>query len=94
MNRLKSQLNYLHVLTDAKTQARRALLTSANDEIIKVTFECAINTLNGNLKLSTEEKNKLSKYKGMLRALVNPKFSFKSRRKFYSKRWIYSSFAD
>jgi hypothetical protein len=81
MNQLKSQIHYLHVLNDAKPQARRALLTSASDELIKVIVECAINTLKGNLKLSTEEKNKLSKYKGNLRALVNPKNSFKSKRK-------------
>ena len=32
MNRLKSQLHFLHVLKDAKPQARRALLTSADDD--------------------------------------------------------------
>ena len=41
----------LHVLKDAKPQARRALLSSASDELIKVIVECAINTLNGNHKL-------------------------------------------
>jgi hypothetical protein len=81
MNRLKSQLHYLHVLKDAKPQTWRSLLTSASDVLIKFIVECAINSLNGNLKLSTEEKNKLNKYKGMLRALVHPKISFKSKRK-------------
>ena len=47
MNRLKSQLNFLHVLKDAKPQARRALLATADDELIKAIVECAINTLNG-----------------------------------------------
>jgi len=81
MNRLKSQLHFLHVLKDAKPQARRALLTSASDELIKAIVECAINTLNGNHKLTKDEKSKLSKYKNRLRALVNPKISFKSKRK-------------
>jgi len=56
MNRLKSQLHFLHVLKDAKTQARSALLTSASDELIKAIVECAINILNGNHKLNKDEK--------------------------------------
>jgi len=80
MNRLKSQPHFLHVLKDAKPQARRALLASADDELIKAVVECAINTLNGNHKLTKDEKRKLKKYKYKLRALVNPKISFKSKR--------------
>jgi len=48
MKGLKSQLHFLQVLKDAKPQARRALLTSAEDDLIKAIVECAINTLNGN----------------------------------------------
>lgn len=81
MNLLKSQLHFLHVLKDSKPQARRALLASASDELIKAIVECVINTLNGNHKLNKDEKTKLSKYKNRLRALVNPKISFKSKRK-------------
>ena len=81
MNRLKSELHFLHVLKSAKPLARRALLASADDELIKALVECAINTLNGNHILKKEEKSKLSKYKGRLRALVNPKISFKNKRK-------------
>lgn len=81
MNRLKSQLHFLHVLKDAKPQARRALLISAHDDLIKAIVECAINTLNGNHKLSKEDKSKLSKYKNRLRTLINPKISFKNKRK-------------
>jgi len=57
MNRLNSQLNILHVLKDAKPQVRRALLLSADDELIKALLECAINTLDGNSKLTTDEKS-------------------------------------
>ena len=81
MNLLKSQLHFLHVLKDSKPQAIRPLLASASDELIKAIVECAINTLNGNHKLNKDEKTKLSKYKNRLRALVNPKISFKSKRK-------------
>jgi len=80
-NRLKSQLQFLHVLKDAKPQARRALLASADEELIKAIVECAINRLNWNHKLTIDEKGKLKKYKNRLQALVNPKISFKSKRK-------------
>ena len=85
MDRLKSQLHFLHVHKDAKPQARRALLTSVSDDLIKIIVGCNINTLNGNPKLSKEEKGKLSKYMNRLRALVNPKISFKNKSKFLFK---------
>ena len=58
MNRLKSQIHFLHVLNDAKPQARRSLLASANDELIKAIVECAINMLNGNHKLTQDKRGK------------------------------------
>jgi hypothetical protein len=66
MKGLKSQLHFLQILKDAKPQARRALLTSAEDDLIKAIVEWAINTLNGNHKLTKEDKGKLSKYKDRL----------------------------
>jgi hypothetical protein len=86
MNRLKSQLYFLNVLKDAKRQARRVLIESASDDLIKAIVECAINALNGNHKLSKEEKRKLSKYKNRLRTLVNPKIGFKSKRKSFVQK--------
>jgi hypothetical protein len=49
--------------------------------LIKAIVVCAINKLNGNHTLTKDEKSKLSKYKNRLRALVNPKISFKRKRK-------------
>ena len=81
MSRLQSQLHFLNVLKDAKPQARRALLASADDELIKAIVGCALNTLNGNDKLTKEEKTKLKKYKSRLRALIDRKISFRRKRK-------------
>jgi len=69
MNRLKTQLHFLHVLKDAKLQVRRALLTSADDDLIKAIVECAINTLIDHHKLTTEDKDKLSKCKTRVRGV-------------------------
>ena len=94
MNRLKSQFHFLHVLKDAKPQARRALLTSADDDLIKAIVECAINTLNGNNKLTKEDNDKISKYKNRLLALVNPKINFKCKRKLLIQKGGFIGFSD
>jgi len=86
INRLQSQLHFLHVLKYAEPQARRALLASAGDGLIKDIVECAINTRNGNHKLNKEEKSRLSKYKNCLRALIDPKTSSKSKQKLLIKK--------
>jgi len=86
MNRLKLQLNFLHALKVAKTQARCTVPASEDDELIKAIVECAINTLNGNHKLNYGKNSKLKKYKNRLRALENPKISMKSRRKVLDQR--------
>jgi len=69
------------VLKDAKHQARRALLTSAGDDLIKAIVDCAINTINENHKIKKREKSKLSKYRNRLRELIDPKVSFKCKPK-------------
>jgi len=43
-------------LKDAKAQARRLILASANYDLINAIVECAINTLNGSNKLTKDEK--------------------------------------
>jgi hypothetical protein len=48
MNRLNSQLHFLHNLKSAKPQARPALLAYAENELIEAIVECAINTQIGN----------------------------------------------
>jgi hypothetical protein len=66
MNRLKLQLHFFFFFKDSKPQAKRALLTSAGDYLIKAIVESHINTLNGNRQLNKEDKGKLSKYKNRL----------------------------
>jgi len=83
---LKSQQHFLQALKNAKPQAGRPLLASAIDDIIKAIVECAINILNGNHKLTKDEKSNLRKYKNRLRALVNSKISFKRKRKLLNKK--------
>ena len=87
MSRLQSQLHFLHFLKDAKPQARRALLASADDELKKAIVECALNKFNGNNKLTKEEQ--IKKYENCLLALKDPKISFKSKRKILVQKGLF-----
>jgi len=77
MNRLKSKLHFFHVLKDAKPQARLALKESADNDLIKYIVQSTINMLNGNHKITKDEKSKLSKYNNRLGALIDLKIRFK-----------------
>ena len=81
MKRLKVNKHILHVLRDCKPQLRKALLKSSSPEIIKTLCEIILNTLNGNNKISDQCKNKLGKYKRILRSLACPKLKISSKRK-------------
>ena len=81
MSRLRLQLHFLHVLKDPKPQARRVLLASADEELIKPIVEYELNTLNGNHKLTKEENSKFEKYENRLRELIDLKICLKSKRK-------------
>ena len=76
MNRSKSQVNFLHVLKKAKQQARRALLESADNDLIKGFVECAIIMFNEYHTVTKDGKNKLSNYSNSWSAFIEPKFSF------------------
>jgi hypothetical protein len=85
MNRLNSHLHFLHVLKDAKPQVRRALLASAAESYCRVCYKSS----NGIHKLTIDEKRKLKKYNNYLRALVNPKFNFKRKRKLVVQKGVF-----
>ena len=57
INRLKSQLHFLHYLKDVKAQARRALLVYADDELIKAIVVFAINMLKGTIDYPLTKSN-------------------------------------
>jgi len=77
MVRLKPRLHFLHVLKDAKPQARRVLLVSASDDLVKALVECAANTLTRNHKLTKNDKSKWGNCSNRLRALRSQRLILK-----------------
>jgi len=52
MKRMQSNYHSLHVLEDTRPKLRRAILENSDKELINSVGECALNVLQGNVKLS------------------------------------------
>lgn len=71
----------LREIAKAKPEMRKSILKVADKELMRCICECAKNTLNGNVKLHSHQKRKLARHKHILRQLVSPGKSWKSKRK-------------
>lgn len=72
----------LRALTHLPKDQRVAILRRADKGVIKSICECALNTLNGNVPLSSKDKRKLRRYATDLRKLSNRTSSLARKRKF------------
>lgn len=63
------QLPKLKELAHAKPKERKKILAKANLVLIKSIVECIENVLKGNVRLTKEYKEKLQKYKNILRKI-------------------------
>ena len=89
--RLQAQAPYLHVLVNGNTKQREGILRGANKELVYCLCECALNVLQGNVKLDHTEKNKLRKHKQRLRILSDKKVALGRKRKLLLKQkggWV------
>ena len=73
MNKLRKNINELKILSCCSKKLKDNLIKKGNRELIKTIEECVINTLNGNIKLTKKEKEKLLKFKYSLRNLIKEK---------------------
>jgi len=71
MKRIRSNYHSLHVLKDAPPKLRRAILANSDKEPVKSVGECALNVLQGNVKLSKYKKRKLRKFRRQLRTVAD-----------------------
>lgn len=68
-NRLKKSQHLLQVLHTAKPALRKAILTTADKELIMSLCEFCINILNGNIVVERDVREKLRKFKSLMRKL-------------------------
>jgi len=71
MKRIRSNYHSLHVLKDARPKLRRAILANSDKELVNSVGECALNVLQGNVKLSKCKKRKLRKFRRQLRTVAD-----------------------
>jgi len=84
--RLKRNLAFLHVLKKANKKQRKAILDSGNKDLILCLCEVIDNVLAGTVKLSIKQKKDLSKYKSILRQLVDKKVTLDKKRKIFIQK--------
>lgn len=68
---VKTYTEFLRSLYILKPKFRKALLKSCNDEEIKCICECIYNVLRGGVPIPEKEKDKLQKYKNVLRKIIS-----------------------
>ena len=73
---LRSNEEVLRFLHKAKPSYRKAVLNSADYNLVRCICECVHNTLLGKVSLSKSQKQQLAKHKKSLRCLVKPRESF------------------
>ena len=71
MKRIRSNYHRLHVLKDSSPKLRRAILAHSDRELINSVGECALNVLQGNVKLSKRKKRRLHKFRRQLRTVAD-----------------------
>lgn len=64
-----------------KNSEKKVLLQNGSDEFIKALLEILLNVMNGNVQISNKVKKSLKKYKKVLRRLLCPNVSLKSKRR-------------
>jgi hypothetical protein len=79
--RLRRHLPLLKKLSKSNKSDRDRIITISDDEFIRSVCECAKNALNGNIRLTTKQKNRLRKNKGDIKLLANPRVSLNAKRR-------------
>ncbi len=78
--RVKKHLPTLRILATAPPDVARALIRGSHNRVLTCLCECAKNTLQGNVPLTTRQKARLQPYKTQLRLLANKGVSLKRKR--------------
>lgn len=84
--RLKRNLDFLRVLKKANPKQRKAIINDGNKDLILCLCEVIDNILHGTIKLSPKQKKELSKYKKVLRQLVDKKVAIKRKRRLFVQK--------
>ena len=81
--RMKNHALCLQLLIETRNaKLRKAILEHADPDFIRALCECAKNILQGNVKMASDEKSRLRKYRSKLRLLASKRgLSMKQKRR-------------
>ena len=82
---LKKNLPLLKYLATTKPKERNSIIKKGSPKLIKLICEVCLNTLNGNIPLSQQQKNRLKRHKNVLRKLAKSRLSTDKRKKMMQK---------
>lgn len=77
---IKRNKDLLKILAFSKLRYKKAIINSADKELVLSICDIILNILNGNVHLDSDTKEKLNKYKRLLRKVVE-KNSLKKKKK-------------
>lgn len=77
---VRRHAHVLCVLAKAKPKVVKELLSGADVSLLKAISECSYNVLQGRVKLTSEQKRRLSRYKTVLRTIVAKNTSCKRKK--------------
>ena len=86
MRRIKANYYALQVLKEAMPKLRKAIVSNCNKDLLNSICECALNVLNGNIRISDCTKRKLRKFRTSLRSLVDKRLPLVSKRRVIQQR--------
>ena len=78
---VKRALPLLKLLVDAKPELKKAIIKYASSDLVKAISEIALNMLKGVIKLTPQQKHRLSRYKKEFRSLAKKGVSVNRKRK-------------
>jgi hypothetical protein len=71
MKHLEKHSHLFEVLKNASPPLRKVILEKADDGVICALAEIIVNLMQGNIRISSQQKRKLMHHKALLRAIVN-----------------------
>ena len=78
---VKRALPLLKTLAEAKPKFKKAIIKNASPDLMKAVSEIALNMLKGIIKLTPQQKQRLSRYKKEFRSLAKKSVSVNKKRK-------------
>jgi predicted nucleic acid-binding protein len=76
----------LRALHKASPSMRKSMLKAADCGLIHSICECVYNTIRGNVKLTPNQKTRLSRHKKLLRKIMHRGQSWKKRKKLINQK--------